>query len=103
MRILFKSGFIQDGKLDEHSGRIVIFSDKAFISFNRTTDHNYLLRSFASRFRFNKDDVIHKAIRLYCRYIDKDTLVISEVRVIDKETILQNPRHFAKLILKHLR
>ena len=76
---------LQDGKLTPTSGRIVIY--KSFIDISRgpSRDHNDLLRSLASKYKLNKDDVISGAIRLYWDHKDKNSIIVSPVRKLDED------------------
>lgn len=68
----------------------------------RTADHNYLLRAFASRFGYKKDEVIANAIRLYFRD-NGDHVIITETRRIDEEKFFSNKEFNSNLIKKELK
>jgi len=102
MKYYWGPGIIQDGMLDDNCGRIVIFDDKALVSYIKTADHNYLLRGLASKYRFNKDEVINKAIRLYFKW-EENSFIISGVRKIDNEIIEENYDFYRKIIKRALK
>lgn len=102
MKYYWGPGKIQDGKLDDNCGRIVIFEDKAVVSYIKTADHNYLLRSLASKYKFDKDEVISKAIRLYFRW-DEDMTIICGVRKIDNDMIEHDYDFYRHIIKKALK
>jgi hypothetical protein len=97
MNYYFGSGYIQDGLLKETDGRIVIYDDRIMVSFIRSTDHNYLLRSLAAQYRLNKDKVINNALRLYFRH-EGDRVVVSGCRKIDDEEFWENSEAYSRLI-----
>jgi hypothetical protein len=82
MEVVFKSGYTKDGYLSNQSGRIILYEDYALVSNGPSMDHNNLLRAFASRFRFPKDEIISNAVRLYYTKVN-GTMVVSECRQID--------------------
>jgi len=97
MNIFFEK-LLQDGNLPPTCGRIVIYNDFIDISRGPSRDHNDLLRSFASKFKLNKDDVISNAIRLYWDYKNKDSIIVSPVRKLDEDMYYANQDFFNKLI-----
>ena len=97
MNILFGKE-IQDGKLSPTTGRIVIYKNFIDISQGVARDHNDLLRSLASKFRLNKDDVISGAIRLYWEYKSKDSIIVSPVRKLDEDMYYAKQDFHDKLI-----
>jgi hypothetical protein len=97
MKYYFGSGYIQDGLLKETDGRIVIYGDRIMVSFIRSTDHNYLLRSLAAQYRLNKGKVIDNAIRLYFR-AEEDRVIVAGCRKIDDEEFWKNSDFYARLI-----
>jgi len=98
MNILFGK-YLQDGNLESTTGRIVIFRNFIDISHGNSRDHNDLLRSFASRFKLNKDEVISNAIRLYWEYGGKETVIVSPVRKLDEDMYCIKEEFYKKLIL----
>ena len=102
MRYYWGPGRIQDGKLDENCGRIVVFEDKALASHIRTADHNYLLRALASKYKLDKDEVISKAIRLYFRW-ENDSTIICGVRKIDNNIVESDYDFYREVIKKSLK
>jgi hypothetical protein len=102
MRYFWGPGRIQDGKLDSDCGRIVIYEDRILTAFNRSMDHNYILRGLAAKYRLPKNDVISNAIRLYFR-IDGNQCIVCGVRKIDDEMLEKNLSFYAKLIKNALR
>jgi hypothetical protein len=99
-KILY-SPIIQDTKLSEEYGRIVIYKDELEYSSGPSRDHNDLLRSLASKYKFNKDEVIGNAIRLYYLRYD-DTIIVSERRRIDYEELSRNMKYYGELIKRKL-
>lgn len=95
-------GRIQDGKLDDHCGRIILYKDYALVGWNRTMDHNYLMRSFASKFGFKKDEVISHSIRLYFRW-EGDVCIIAGRRKIDDVEFENNFKRNAEVVKDALR
>jgi hypothetical protein len=96
-------GVIQDGKLDDTCGRIVIYEDKVMVGRMRTMDHNYLLRSLAAAFRVDKDAVISKAIRLYYKFDPNENgYIFSHVRKIDRNMFENNMEFYAELLKKNI-
>jgi len=97
MNILFGKQ-LQDGKLTPTCGRIVIYKNFIDISRGPARDHNDLLRSLASKFKLNKDDVISGAIRLYWDYKSKDSIIVSPVRRLDEDMYYAKQEFHDKLI-----
>ena len=89
---------LQDGKLTPTTGRIVIYKNYIDISRGPSRDHNDLLRSLASKFKLNKDEVISNAIRLYWDYKSKDAIIVSPVRKLDEDMYYMNQEFHDKLI-----
>jgi len=102
MKYYFGRGKIQDGRLEESDGRIVIYEDKILVSHMRTADHNYLLRGLASRHGIKRDEVIANAIRLYFRH-NGDHVIITETRRIDEEKFFANKDFYSSLIKKEIK
>ena len=103
MKYYFGRG-MQDGKLDENSGRIIIYDDNIMVSYLQSADHNYLLRAFASRYRYNKDEVISGACRLYFQWVsDKDAFIVSPVREADRDIFESNFEQYRHLVKKNLK
>ena len=100
MRYYYGAGYVQDGKLDNSCGRIVIYEDKALVGYNRAMDHNYLLRALASKYRFPREKVISNAIRLYYKFESAEggRCIISGVRRIDNEEFDSNFKFYGKLV-----
>jgi len=95
------SGYIKDGSLDDSCGRIVIYENKIHVSFIKTSDHNYLLRALASRYRLKKREVIKNALRLYFKY-NGDNITISGVRNVDDEMLERDYESYLRLIKKKI-
>lgn len=95
------NNILQDGKLDSTVGRIVIFNEFIEISRGPSRDHNDLLRSLASKFRLNKDEVISKAIRLYWCSYNRD-YIVSPVRKLDKNLFENHEDFYLSLIMKNI-
>lgn len=103
MKYYFGRG-MQDGKLDDNSGRIIIYEDNILVSYLRSADHNYLLRAFAARHRYNKDDIIAKACRLYFQWReDLNGFVVSPVREEDRNLFEKNFEQYRHLVKKNLK
>lgn len=96
-----KPSYIRDGKLDSLCGRIILYGGYILTSNSTTADHNYLLRAFAARYRYDKNEVINKAIRLYFRREENRT-VISGVRRIDDDTLERQLSAYKPLIENEL-
>jgi hypothetical protein len=97
---------LQDGKLTPTSGRIVIYQNCIDISRGNSRDHNDLLRSLASKYRLDKDQVISNAIRLYWDYLytnatDK-TILVCPVRKIDEDMFYAKQDFYENLISGNL-
>lgn len=102
-RHFFGPGYIQDGKLDSNTGRIVIYDDTILVSRNFANDHNELIRGLARRVGRDYHDVISKAIRLYYRYDSGNSAyVICGVREIDNQMFEQNSKLYSQLIKQEL-
>jgi hypothetical protein len=101
-RYLYKNGYLQDGKLDSNTGRIVIYQNYILHSEGPARDHNDLLRSLAAKFRLDKDEVISRALRFYyTRQRDAGNnrvIIISPVRKLDDEDFLRDQKRYAALI-----
>lgn len=97
METLYQSGYTKDGYLGNNSGRIIIYEDYVLISNGPSMDHNGLLRAFASRYRFPKDEVISNAIRLYYT-ITNGKMIVSECRKIDSDMFESQEKHYTELI-----
>ena len=97
MNILF-SKQLQDGKLTPTAGRIVIYKNFIDISRGPSRDHNDLLRSLASKYKLNKDDVISNAIRLYWDRKNNDSIIVSPVRKLDEDMYCAKQDFHEKLI-----
>lgn len=98
-RIVYKSGYTKDGHLNSNQGRIVIYKDKIVWSKGNSQDHLYLLHALASRYHFDKNEVISNAIRLYFT-IESGILIISQNRKIDEETLFSKFEYYGKLIFR---
>jgi hypothetical protein len=94
--------YIQDGSLDSHCGRIVIYKGNILHAQGPSADHNYLLRSLAARSRENRDAVIGGAVRLYFTREGGD-VIISPVRKIDDDDFLAHEKEYAALIKSVIR
>ncbi|MCL2185973.1 MAG: hypothetical protein FWB86_09010 [Treponema sp.] len=90
---------LQDGKLTPTAGRIVIYKNFIDISRGPSRDHNDLLRSLASKFKLNKDDVISNAIRLYWDRKDKDSIIVCPVRKLDEDVYYMKQDFHDQLIM----
>ena len=97
MNIIFGKQ-LQDGKLTSTAGRIVIYKNFIDVSRGPARDHNDLLRSLASKFKLNKDDVISNAIRLYWDFKNKDSIIVSPVRKLDEDMYYAKQEFHDKLI-----
>ena len=97
MHILFGKQ-LQDGKLTPTAGRIVIYKNFIDISRGPSRDHNDLLRSLASKYKLNKDDVISNAIRLYWDFKSKESIIVSPVRKLDEDMYYMKQEFHDKLI-----
>lgn len=96
-------GRIQDGKLDNTCGRVVIYEDKIMIGRMQTIDHNYLLRSLAASYKIDKDAVISNAIRLYYKFDPKENgYIFSPVRKIDQDMFENKMKFYAALLKKNI-
>jgi len=102
MDFLYIPGYIQDGCLDNKCSRIVIYKDQLAVTYKKSCDHNYLLRSLVAKYRFKKEDVISNAIRLYFRQ-EKKRIVISGVRKLDDEDLARRWEQYLGLIKKEIR
>jgi hypothetical protein len=94
---LYQSGYTKDGYLGRNSGRIIIYDDCVLISNGPSIDHNGLLRAFASRYRFPKDEVISNAMRLYYT-IENGKMIVSECRRIDGDMFERKEKYLIELI-----
>lgn len=97
METLFKPGFTKDGYLSNQSGRIILYEDCVLVSNGPSIDHNGLLRAFASRYGFSKDEVISNAIRLYYTVFN-GKMIVSECRKIDYDMFESKQEYYLKLI-----
>lgn len=97
-----KPGYIRDGKLDSFCGRIILYDGYMLFHNGISADHNYLLRAFAARYRYDKNEVINKAIRLYFRK-EENRIVISGVRQIDDDDLERQLSAYKLLIENELR
>ena len=96
--------WMQDGKLDENSGRIIIHDGNILVSYLQTVDHNYLLRAFAARYRYDKDEVISGACRLYFQWVEeKSAFIVSPVRDEDRRLFEANFEENRKLVKRNLK
>lgn len=102
MKFYWAPGVIQDGMLDDSCGRIVLYDGGIVIGYSRGADHNYLLRSLASRYQFPVNDVIHSAVRLYFKY-EPEGILLSGVRGVDNEAFESQKRYYANLIKRNFR
>jgi len=82
-------------------GFIVIYEDWAEYSIYDSVGHDDLLSDIAARTQIEKSEVLNKGIRLFFTYTDGGILM-SGVREIDNDVILENPAHYAKIIKKKL-
>jgi len=97
-------GYIQDGKLDQSCGRIILYQGTILVSRNVANDHNDLLRAFASRFEFKPQDVISSAIRMYYIYLPEEkAYIICGVRSLDDQMFIQNADEYSTLIKRELK
>jgi hypothetical protein len=94
---IFVSGYTKDGYLGPASGRIIMYEDNVLIGWNSANDHNDLLRAFAQRYRYKKDEIVSNAIRLYFTKVG-NTLVVSECRRIDYDIFTKNEKRNLQLI-----
>jgi hypothetical protein len=76
---------IQDSKLPQNVGRLIIYKGLAEKTIGPSRDHNDLLRAFAAKYRQPKDDVISNAYRFYWKQSQKDVILISPVRKLDED------------------
>ena len=81
---------IQDGKLDQSTGRIIIYDDQGIKSNGPSLDHNDLIAAFSRRNGIDRSTVMSKAYRFYWKPINKNTITISPVRKLDEEWVLNN-------------
>jgi hypothetical protein len=88
---------IQDGKLDNNTGRFVIFDNYIEVSSGPSRDHNDILRSMSSKYRLNRDEVISNAYRFYWKNISGN-LVISPVRKLDEDWVYSHREKFVNLL-----
>jgi hypothetical protein len=102
MKNYYYGKYIQDGKLDSSCGRLIIFSSQILHSEGPSRDHNDLMRSFASRFRMNKDEVISKCSRYYFKR-EGNSVIISPVRKIDDEDFCTHREEYRKLIMDEIK
>ncbi len=103
MKYWFSEGKIDVGKTRGSAGGfLVIFEDTAEYSIYDSVGHDDLLEQIASRNRLDKSKVLNEGIRLFFVFVE-DGIVISGVRKIDNDKIMQNPRAYAKIIRKVLK
>lgn len=95
--VFFVSGHTKDGHLGPASGRIIMYEDNVLIGWNSANDHNDLLRAFAQRYRYKKDEIISNAVRLYFTRAG-NTLIVSECRRIDYDYFTRNEKRNLQLI-----
>lgn len=96
-KVIFDSKALEDGYLDNNSGRIVIYDGVGLASSGNSMDHNDLLRALARQYQFHTQDVISNAIRLYyMRY--KGHIIVSERRKIDYDMMERNLPYYASVI-----
>lgn len=98
-QVLFISGHTKDGHLGPASGRVIMHEGNVLIGWNKNNDHNDLLRAFARRYRYDTNEVISNAIRLYFTRIN-NTMVISECRRIDYDDFTRNKNYNLQIILE---
>lgn len=96
---LFVSGHTKDGHLGPTSGRVIMHEGNVLIGWNKANDHNDLLRAFARRYRYDTNEIISKAIRLYFTKIDY-TMIVSECRRIDYDDFTRSKDYNLQLILE---
>jgi len=96
-RVIFDSKALEDGYLDNNSGRIVIYDGVGMASRGNSMDHNDLLRALARQYGFHTQKVISNAIRLYyTRY--RGHIIVTERRKIDYDTMERNLDYYASII-----
>lgn len=101
MKYFYSESYIQDGKLDNRCGRIIIYNNDILVSYNHMNDHNDLLRGFAARFQYKKDEIISNAIRLYFRH-EGDRIIVSPRRGIDDDMFKRRWDFHRQLVKKEL-
>lgn len=89
--------YIQDGKLDQSCGRIVIYDDHILHSRTPSADHNDLLRSLAARIVEDRNNVIGKGIRLYYKR-EYGRIIVSPVRKWDDDMFHARYEDYAQMI-----
>lgn len=102
MDYFYGRNYIQDGKLDQDCGRIVIYDGNIEVSVGPSRDHNDLLRALAAKIVARKDDVISNATRLYYKR-EPGRIIVSPVRKIDHESFERNWDHFRAMIRKAIK
>lgn len=88
--------------LGSKGGFLVIYDDWAEYSIYDSVGHDDLLSDIAARTHTERSEVLNNGIRLFFAYVEGGILM-SGVREIDNEKIIENPAHFAKIIKKKLR
>jgi len=96
-KLLLNTTFSHDGYLGTEQGRIVIFDGQIVSAQGNNTDHLTLLTGLASRYRYNKHDVISNGIRIYYSRVDGD-IIITPSRKIDYDMLIEKKEN--SLLLK---
>jgi hypothetical protein len=94
-------GYIQDGKLDDSCGRVVMYRDCVFVAKAHVMDHNYILRACAARFGLKSSEVISNAVRLYFRN-EENRIVLCGVRKIDDDTYSRNAEAYTRILEREI-
>ena len=89
---------LQDGKLDYHTGRIIIYEGQGMRSNGPSMDHNDLIAAYSRRNGIDRSLVMSGAYRFYWRPITLDLINISPVRKLDEEWVLSRVETFDKII-----
>ena len=103
MKYWFAEGKVNSASIRGGAGGyLVIYGNIANYSDFGSTGHDELLEEIAVRNRYEKTEALSKGIRLFFAYV-KDGIVISGVRKIDNDKILENPAGYAKIISRVLK
>jgi hypothetical protein len=89
---------IQDSKLEQNVGRLVVYKGLAEKSIGPSRDHNDLLRALAARQRLPKDDVISNAQRFYWKNLNRNLILISPVRKLDEDWVNTHKNLFVNIL-----
>jgi len=89
---------LKDGKLDYYTGRIIVYGGHGIRSNGPSMDHNDLIAAYSRRNKIDRSSVMSDAYRFYWKPDKINLIIISPVRKLDEEWVINNVELFDQIV-----